>query len=85
MAYEDMTYEVILKRMINRVIDKYPNIDYREGSLIYNALSPAALELAIMYIGYYNYSLFFRIYNVFFHVFLLTSLKVLPLIHKTSL
>lgn len=49
MAYEDMTYEVILDRMINRVIEKYPNLDYREGSIIFNALAPAAVELAIMY------------------------------------
>lgn len=49
MAYENMTYEVILDRMINRVIEKYPNLDYREGSLIFNALAPAALELAVLY------------------------------------
>lgn len=49
MAYEDMTYEVILDRMINRVIEKYPNLDYREGSIIFNALAPAAIEVAIMY------------------------------------
>lgn len=49
MAYEDMTYEVILKRMIDRVTAKYPNLDNREGSIIYNALAPAALEMAIMY------------------------------------
>ena len=49
MIYEDMTYEVILDRMIERVVDSYPEIDTREGSIIYNALAPAALELAIMY------------------------------------
>lgn len=49
MAYEDMTYEVILDRMMNRVTEKYPNLDNREGSIIFNALAPAALELAIMY------------------------------------
>ena len=49
MAYEDMEYEVILDRMLDRVLETYPNIDTREGSLIYNALAPAALELAIMY------------------------------------
>lgn len=49
MAYENMTYEVILERMIDRVENKYPNLDTREGSIIYNALAPAALELAIMY------------------------------------
>ena len=49
MAYENMTYEVILQRMMNRVNDKYPNLDNREGSIIFNALAPAALELAIAY------------------------------------
>lgn len=49
MAYEDMTYEVILQRMMDRVTTSYPNIDTREGSVIFNALAPAAIELAIMY------------------------------------
>lgn len=47
--YEDMTYEVILKRMMDRVSTQYPNIDTREGSILFNALAPAAIELAIMY------------------------------------
>lgn len=50
MAYEDMEYEVILDRMLERVVEQYPNLDAREGSIIYNALAPAALELAIMYV-----------------------------------
>lgn len=49
MAYEDMTYEVILQRMMDRVTAKYPNLDNREGSIIFNALAPAALEMAVMY------------------------------------
>ena len=49
MAYETMTYEVILKRMLDRVTTDYPNLDTREGSVIFNALAPAALELAIAY------------------------------------
>lgn len=49
MAYENMTYEFILHRMIDRVSKKYPNLDVREGSIIFNALAPAAMELAIMY------------------------------------
>lgn len=49
MAYEDMTYELIMNRMMNRVTEKYPNLDNREGSIIFNALAPAAIELAIMY------------------------------------
>lgn len=49
MAYENMTYEVIIHRMMNRVTEQYPNLDTREGSIIFNALAPAAVELAIMY------------------------------------
>lgn len=49
MAYETMTYEVILKRMMDRVTLMYPNIDTREGSILFNALAPAAIELAIAY------------------------------------
>ena len=49
MAYEDVTYEYILNRMMKRVESQYPNLDRREGSIIFNALAPAAVELAIMY------------------------------------
>lgn len=49
MAYETQSYETILARMIGRVSEKYPNLDTREGSIIFNALAPAALEMAIMY------------------------------------
>lgn len=49
MAYEDITYEIILHRMMDRVTEQYPNLDTREGSILFNALAPAALELAIMY------------------------------------
>ena len=47
MAYEDITYEVILQRMLDRVPN---NMDKREGSIIYDALAPAAVELQLMYI-----------------------------------
>ncbi|WP_442601737.1 baseplate J/gp47 family protein [Paenibacillus sp. KN14-4R] len=44
--YENQTYAVILKRMLAKV----PNdIDKREGSIIYDALAPAAAELSQMY------------------------------------
>lgn len=49
MAYENMTYEVILQRMIGRVVEKDPTIDVREGSIVFNALAGAAIELAIAY------------------------------------
>lgn len=48
--YENITYEALLERMLNRVTTQNPNIDTREGSLIYNALAPAAVELQNMYI-----------------------------------
>jgi uncharacterized phage protein gp47/JayE len=45
--FENITYEMILGRMLDRV----PNtIDKREGSIIYDALAPAAVELQLMYI-----------------------------------
>lgn len=45
--YEDITYEDILDRMLDRVPD---DMDKREGSLIYDALAPAAAEMQLMYI-----------------------------------
>ena len=47
MVYEDQTFEVILQRMLDRVPD---GLDKREGSIIYDAMAPAALELAQMYV-----------------------------------
>lgn len=48
--YEEVTYDILLERMINKVLKQNPNIDTREGSVIYNALAPAAVELQNMYI-----------------------------------
>lgn len=45
--YEHMTFESILQRMLDRVPD---TIDKREGSIIYDALAPAAIELQLAYI-----------------------------------
>lgn len=45
--YEDMTFENIMDRCLARVPD---SVDKREGSVIYDAIAPAAAELAIMYI-----------------------------------
>lgn len=50
MAYENMTYEVILQRMMDRVTSQYPNLDDREGSMLFNAIASAAVELAIKYV-----------------------------------
>ncbi len=45
--YENMTYENILKDMLKNVPS---NVDKREGSIIYDALAPCAIELAHSYI-----------------------------------
>lgn len=45
--YEEMTFETVLDRMLSRVSS---DIDKREGSIIYDALAPAAAELCQMYI-----------------------------------
>ncbi|MDN4069274.1 baseplate J/gp47 family protein [Paenibacillus vini] len=44
--YEGQTFEAILERMLNRVPS---NVDKRPGSIIYDALAPAAAELAQLY------------------------------------
>lgn len=46
--FEDMTFGVLMGRMLARIPD---SLDKREGSIIYSALAPAAVELANMYIG----------------------------------
>ena len=45
--FEDMTFELIMNRMLSRV---NTDVDKREGSIIWDALAPAAAELALMYI-----------------------------------
>ncbi|HUM42431.1 MAG TPA: baseplate J/gp47 family protein [Fervidobacterium sp.] len=47
--YENMTYEVILQRMLDRVPD---TLNKREGSIIYDALAPAAVELTLAYMQF---------------------------------
>lgn len=46
--FESITYESILKRMLSRIPDTF---DKREGSVIYDALAPAAIEMQNMYIA----------------------------------
>lgn len=46
--FEGMTYDVILQDMLSRVTS---DVDKREGSVIYDALAPAAYHLAQMYFG----------------------------------
>ena len=45
--YEDVTFDIIMQRMLTRVPD---DVDKIEGSIIYDALAPAAAELQRMYI-----------------------------------
>ncbi|MDE7281911.1 MAG: baseplate J/gp47 family protein [Ruminiclostridium sp.] len=45
--YEEVTVEGILSRMLGRVSDK---LDKREGSVIADSLSPAAMEIMALYI-----------------------------------
>ena len=55
--WEDMTFENILEDMLSRIPD---DVDKREGSIIYDALAPAAYKLAEAYFLLRNYvDLFF--------------------------
>ena len=47
----EITYEEILQRMLDKVPTE---IDKREGSVIYDALAPAAIELQLMYLELKN-------------------------------
>lgn len=47
MIYKDRTFENIIKEMLDRVPNQF---DKRQGSIIYDALAPAAAELAQTYI-----------------------------------
>jgi uncharacterized phage protein gp47/JayE len=56
-VYEHITFDFILQRMLDRIPE---DLDKREGSIIYDALAPAAAELAQIYIDLdINYSLSF--------------------------
>lgn len=46
--FEDMTFDVIINRMLDRISD---DLDKREGSIIYDALAPAAAELQQLYMN----------------------------------
>ena len=45
--FENMTFENIMDRCLARVSS---SVDKREGSIVYDAIAPAAAELAILYI-----------------------------------
>ena len=42
--YEEITYEGLLKTMLSAAKDSNPNIDTREGSVVWYGLAPAAVE-----------------------------------------
>lgn len=44
--FEEYTFEYILNKMLDNISD---DIDKREGSVIYNAIAPCAMELSEMY------------------------------------
>ena len=46
--YENTTFEIILQRMLDRISNI---IDKREGSLVYDTSSPAAIEFQLLYIA----------------------------------
>lgn len=46
--FEEFDFDTVMERMLSRVSDKF---DKREGSIIYDAIAPAALELAEFYIA----------------------------------
>lgn len=52
--YESMTYDKILQRMISSIRVKNANLDTREGSIIYDAIAPAAMEMMMIYIELEN-------------------------------
>lgn len=45
--FESITFDLIMSRMLNRIND---DMDKREGSIIYDALAPAAVELQLAYL-----------------------------------
>lgn len=47
--FEEKTFENILSDMLSYVGDRNPDLDTREGSIIYTALAPIALELENAY------------------------------------
>ena len=49
MAFEDMTYETLNSRMMDRVTANYPELDTREGSMVFQAIAAAAMEFSIIY------------------------------------
>ena len=49
--FEAQTYEVILDRMLRKALETNPNLDSREGSLLWLGQAPAGVEFQNLYIG----------------------------------
>ena len=49
--FEAQTYEAILDRMLRKALETNPNLDSREGSLLWLGQAPAGVELQNLYIG----------------------------------
>jgi len=49
--FEENTFESILDTMLAGAAAKFPELDTREGSLIYSALAPAAVEFTKLYLA----------------------------------
>ena len=54
MAYENMTYPELVRRLEAHIQEDYPELDYREGSIVFNSIAAAAMELAIAYVELNN-------------------------------
>lgn len=52
--YENITYEELVKRMMDRALASNKNLDSREGSILWLAEAPAAVELQNLYIALDN-------------------------------
>lgn len=52
--YENITYEKLVKRMMERALASNKNLDSREGSILWLAEAPAAVELQNLYIALDN-------------------------------
>ena len=49
--FKDRTFERILERLLEGARAGFPELDSREGSLIFSALAPAAVELTKLYLA----------------------------------
>lgn len=50
MAFNTKTFSKLLGAMLDSIAVYFPNVDTREGSMVYNACASAAMEMAIGYV-----------------------------------